>query len=344
MDFVGLDLGSHTIKAVQLEKEKDGRRRLTAFGFASAPARALASDSEVDLAAYAKSLKQFFAETNFSTRHVVTALPESQIFTRVITMPLLSEKELQNAMKWEAEQYIPVPLKDVSLDYQVLEKAVEQGKKEAMSVLLVAAPLTLVKKYLKILDGAKLNSLGLETETIAAARSLVGTDPQGQTSLIVNVGATTTDISIISRGKIRFTRSISTGGEAFARAVSQQLGFEMGRAEEYKKSYGLQEELLEGKVMKAIKPIFDVVVSEIKRSISYYASYQPQDNIERVVVGGGTASLPGILVYLAAALNVEVQLGDPWRTVVVSASHNRKQLEDIGPSFAVAVGLALKEV
>lgn len=344
MDFVGLDLGSHTIKAVQLEKGKEGKHRLVAFGQTLSPARSLASDSEIDFAAYAKALDQFFRESNFTTRSVVTALPESQIFTRVITLPPLSEKELQDAMKWEAEQYLPVPLKDVSLDYQVLEEMTTSGKKGTLSVLLVAAPLTLVKKYLKILGEAKLSSLGLETETIAAARSLVGTDPHGLTSLLTNIGATTTDISIISRGKIRFTRSIPTGGEALARSVAEKLGFEMGRAEEYKRSYGLEEELLEGKVMAAIKPIFDVVVSEIKRSLSYYASYQPQDRIERVVLGGGTANLPGILVYLAAALNTEVQLGDPWKMIDLAKEHDRKEMEDIGPRFAVAVGLALKEI
>lgn len=344
MDFVGLDLGSHTIKAVQLKKEKDAEHCLVDFGFAPAPALALSSDSEIDFAAYSKALGQFFQDNKFTTRNVVAALPESQIFTRVIEMPLLSEKELDNAMKWEAEQYIPVPLKEVSLDYQVLERFEESGRKKVMQVLLVAAPLTLVKKYLKILEEAKLNSLGLETETIAAARSLVGTDPKGPTSLVTNIGAATTDISIVSRGKIRFTRSISTGGEAFARAVAEDLGFEMERAEEYKRNYGLEEELLEGKVMRSIKPIFDVVVSEITRSISYYASYQPRDKIERVILGGGTASLPGILVYLAAALNIEVQLGDPWKMVAVSKDQNRKQMEDIGPSFAVAVGLALKEL
>jgi type IV pilus assembly protein PilM len=301
----------------------------------------LASDSEVDWAVYSKALEKFYNEGDFTTKDVISALPESQVFTRVISIPKMSGKELKNAMQWEAEQYIPIPLRDVSLDYQVIG---DTGAPDKMDVLLVAAPLTLTKKYLKILTDAGLEVIGLETETLATSRSLVGVNPKSPTTLVANIGAGTTDISIVAKGFIRFTRSISTGGEAFARAVSQELGFEIGQAREYMRSYGLEESQLEGKVMQAIKPIFDVVVSEIKRSIAYYATHSKNDVIKRVIVSGGAADLPGILVYLAAALNLEVQLADPWEGLVISRKFARQELEDTGPRFAVAVGLALKDV
>lgn len=344
MNFVGLDLGSYEFKAVELKKDKKdkkGEKALVTYSSALAPPHFLASDSEVDWAAYSKALEKFYTEAEFSTNNVVAALPESQIFTRVITVPKMSGKELKNAMQWESEQYIPVPLDDVSLDYKVIGNA---GAVDKIDILLVAAPLTLTKKYLKIISDAGLETIGLETEALAAARSLVGLNSSSPTTLIVSIGAATTDITIISGGFIRFTRSISTGGEAFARAVSQGLGFEIGRAREYVRSYGLEESQLEGKVMKAIKPIFDVVVSEVKRSIAYYAAHRKDDLIRRVVVSGGTANLPGVLVYLAAALNLEVQVADPWEGLAIPEKFGREELESIGPRFAVAVGLALKDV
>ena len=341
MNFVGLDIGSYEFKGVELQKEKSGKKELVAYGSSLAPPHFLASDSEVDWAAYAKALEKFYADSGFTTKEVVSALPESQVFTRVITIPQMSGKELKNAMQWEVEQYIPIPLEEVSLDYQVINDSGTPGK---MDVLLVAAPLTLTKKYLKILADAGLEAVGLETETLAASRSLVGSDPKTPTTLVANIGAATTDISIVSRGFIRFTRSISTGGEAFARAVSQELGFEIDRAREYMRSYGLEESQLEGKVMKAIKPIFDVVVSEIKRSLAYYATHCQGDSIRRVVVSGGAADLPGVLVYLAATLNLEVQLADPWENLLIPKKFDRRELENAGPRFAVAVGLALKDV
>ena len=341
MNFVGLDLGSYEFKGVELKKEKKGKEELVAYSSAPAPPHFLASDSEVDWAAYSKQLKKFYDEAGFSTDKVAAALPESQVFTRVITVPKMSGKELKTAMQWESEQYLPIPLDDVSLDYKVLNNV---GMVDKIDVLLVAAPLTLTKKYLKIIGDAGLETIGLETEALAAARSLVGLDPSSPTTLIVSIGARTTDISIVSGGFIHFTRSISTGGEAFARAVSQELGFEIGRAKEYMRSYGLEESQLEGKVMKAIKPIFDVVVSEVKRSIAYYTARQKNDLIKRAIISGGVASLPGVLVYLAAALNLEVQIADPWGGFLIPEKFGREELEDIGPRFAVAVGLALKNV
>ena len=341
MNFVGLDLGSYEFKGVELKKEKGGKKELVTYSSAPAPPHFLASDSEVDWAAYSKQLEKFYKEARFSIDKVVAALPESQVFTRVITVPKMSGKELETAMQWESEQYLPIPLEDVSLDYRVIGSS---GMVDKIDILLVAAPLTLTKKYLKIIGDAGLEVIGLETEALAAARSLVGLKPSSPTTLIVSIGAGTTDISIVSSGFIRFTRSISTGGEALARAVSQELGFEIGRAREYMRSYGLEESQLEGKVMKAIKPIFDVVVSEVKRSIAYYTAHRKDDLIKRVIVSGGVASLPGVLVYLAAALNLEVQLADPWGGLLIPEKFGREELEDVGPRFAVAVGLALKDI
>ncbi len=342
MNFIGLDLGSYEFKAVELKQpKKQPKKELVSFASAEAPPHFLTSDSEVDWAAYSKALEKFHAESEFSTRDVIAALPESQVFTRVITVPKMSGKELKNAMQWEAEQYLPIPLKEVSLDYRVIGNSETADK---TNVLLVAAPLTLTAKYLKIISEAKLSIVGLETESLATARSLVGLNPSAPTTLVVSIGSVTTDISVVSKGFIRFTRSISTGGESFARSVSQELGFEIDRAREYMRSYGLEETQLEGKVMKAIKPVFDVVVSEVKRSLAYYAAHQKEDLIKRVIVSGGAASLPGVLVYLAAVLNLEVQVANPWEGLLIPSKFERKELEDVGPRFAVAVGLALKDV
>lgn len=341
MNFIGLDLGSYEFKGVELQKDKKGKKELVTYASAPAPPHFLASDSEVDWAAYSKALEEFYGEANFTTQNVFAALPESQVFTRVITVPQMSGKELKTAMQWEAGQYIPIPLEEVSLDYQVIK---DSGAADKIDILLVAAPLTLTKKYLKIIGDAGLKAIGLETESLATSRALVGLDSASPTTLVVSIGARTTDISIVAGGFIRFTRSISTGGEAFARAVSQELGFEIGRAREYMTSYGLEESQLEGKVMGAIKPIFDVVVSEIKRSIAYYTTRRKNDLIKRVIVSGGVANLPGVLVYLAAMLDLEVQVADPWEGLTVPEKFNRQELENVGPRFSVAVGLALKDI
>lgn len=344
MDFIGLDIGSSSLKAVQLKKEAHRRPKLYLYASASAPPHTMASESEADLKAISSSLRDFIDSFPFTTRAVTIALSESKIFTRVITLPRMSEKELKSAMRWEAEQYIPVPLSDVSMDFNVLDGVELKKGTGGMDVLLIAAPKVLIDKYIRVLREAKLEVVGIETETLAVSRSLVGEDPAVPATMVVNIGAATTDIAVVARGSVRFTRSIATGGEALARAISQSLGFDIEQAEEYKKTYGLDESKLEGKVMKAIKPIFDVVVEEIKRSIAFYNTHKKGEGIKRLVLCGGTASLPGIMVYLAASLDLEVQLGNPWRGIETPPKFPKKELEEVAPSFAVAVGLALKDI
>jgi type IV pilus assembly protein PilM len=339
-DFFGLDIGSHSIKVVQLRHDNK-RFILQAFGKANTPPNALSSDAPLDQDALSAALRSLIKDAKITTNNVAVAFPESAIFTRVIEVPSMGDKELANAIQWEAEQYIPLPLKDVKLSWQVLSRPKEPGAK--MSVFLVAAPNTLIDRYVSLLKAAKLNPVSFETETIAIKRALVDGREAGPTTLLISIGATTTDLAIVSGGVTSFTRSIATGGVALARAIAQDLGFEMGQAEEYKKNYGLVEDQLEGKVMQAIKPVFDIITSEIERAILFYQTRHPADPIKRVVLVGGTANLPGMVVYLATTIGLEVQIGAPWQNVEIPAELQQRIKED-ETSYAVAIGLAMKEI
>jgi type IV pilus assembly protein PilM len=334
---LGLDIGSHTIKLVQLDKQGRGYS-LEAIALTPSPPKWISSDADSDLEALTIAIKKLFMESRASVRTVNVSLAESQIFSRVVEMPSLSEAELKSAIKWEAEQYVPMPLKDVQLDYAILSTG---NKMEKAEVLLVAAPLTLIEKYKKVLEMAGLQPVSMEPEIVAISRALVGDSKM--TTMIINLGAATTDISIVKNGNLAFTRSISTGGEALARAVAQEMGFEISQAEEYKRTYGLEENILEGKILAAVKPIFDTVIEEVKRSLNFFQGRYPEDRIKIVSLCGGTAKLPGLVVYLTQNLGVETQVGNPWLNV---SRDNRAypNLEQEGPIFAVAAGLAMKEI
>jgi len=339
MNFFGLDIGTNSIKVVQLNKESKGYR-LVAFGYSPSPPKGLASESAVDLEILAESVKKLIKDAKITTNNVAIALSETQVYTRVITTPPLSEDELSSAIKWEAEQYIPLPLSDVRLDYQIIsmpEKNIPGAKAE---VLLVAAPLSTVNKYVKLLELANVKPALIETEIISVARALV--PPSSPTTLLVDIGANTTEIAVVRSGTLSFTRSIATGGNALARAVATDLGLEIGQAEEYKKSYGLDESKLSGKVTGAIKPIFDVIVGEMKRGISFYQK-EKSDTVVRAVLTGGTSRLPGVVTYLAEVLGIEVIVGDPWSQVSMT-DQERNSLSLDGTLFSTAVGLAMKNI
>jgi len=209
-------------------------------------------------------------------------------------------------------------------------------------VLVIASPKNIEAKYIKLLDFVGLRPKALETEIIAVARSLVGNNPFSPSTLIMQFGAATTDFATVSKGLIWLTRSISTGGTALTRALAQHFNFEMNQAEQYKKIYGLTEDQLEGKVFEALKPVVDIIAGEAKRVIQAFETKYSTDPIKRVVVSGGGAKMPGLVIYLANTLGLEVQEADPWYSIVKEKDAVPKLAQD-APSYSVAVGLALRE-
>lgn len=336
--IVGLDLGSHTIKLIELGR--DGNQyTLLAAGSAPTPPKALISTIPADQESVSVAIKQLLKDTGTKSRNVNIALPESKVFTRVIEVPQLSARELASAIKWEAEQYIPLPLEEVNVDFTVLRESKDTGTNK-MEVLLVAAPKTLLDTYLHILELAELTAIGAETEIIATSRALVRSVPTVKTVMVIAMGAQTTDIAILRSGTLVFTRSISAGGEALTRAVSQSLDFNATQAEEYKKIYGLQKDKLEGKLITAFKPIMDSITGETKRAIAYYEEKYREEHVESILLSGGTSRLPGMVVYMAESMGVEVQQANPWVGIAKEARFNVLNTE--GPNFSVAVGLALR--
>lgn len=336
--IIGLDIGSHSIKLVELARERNAFSLITA-GSIPTPPKALTSNIQADMEALAIAIKKLLKDTGARSRTVNLALPESQVFTRVIEVPPLSQRELASAIKWEAEQYIPLPLDQVNLDFSVLREAKDTttGK---MEVLLVAAPKALIDKYMVIMDMVEMTVAGIETEIIAASRSLVRSTATIKTAMVVSLGAKTTDLAILRSGILTFTRSISAGDEAMSRALMQALGFERSQADEFKKAYGLDKSKLEGKIVTAVKPIMDTILGEMKRALVYYQERYKEDRIDAVVLSGGTARLPGMVVYIAEAMGIEAQMANPW--VGIHIDPRFAILNNEGPTFAVAVGLALR--
>lgn len=339
---IGLDIGLSSIKVVILS-HKEKPPRLISLGHIASPQPGIISDADIDLEALASTIKHLFEEIKSPQKEVIIALPESRVFTRVIyDLPFLTDDELAQAIRYAAEEFVPMPIGDVNLNYQVIYRSPTKGSKSRTVVFVVASPKKLVNKYIQLLTLAELKPVAIETELIAAARALVSINEFSPTTLIIQFSATTTDFAIVSEGLILLTRSISTGGMALTRAVAQAFNFELIQAEEYKKVYGLLEDQLEGKLFQVLKPIVDVILSEARRVIQAHESQNPLKSIKRVVLSGGGAQLPGIVIYFANSLGLEVQEADPWLAVSKDNSIKSKLTTD-AQAYSVAVGLALRE-
>lgn len=336
---IGLDIGSSSIKAVVLS-HRSKQPRLVSFGSVAAPVPGIVSDADIDLKAEAKAIQDLLVAIKAPQTTVVTALPESKIFTRVVNdFPHLSDEELASAIHYSAEEFVPLPADQVDLYWQVIGRSEQYNNTQ---VFIVASPKNLVKRYLKVLEMARLKPAALETELVAATRALVGSNPYAPTTMVVQFGANSTDFAVVSKGIIFLTRSIGTGGMALTRTISQYLNFEIAQAEEYKKVYGLLEDQLGGKIYQVLKPIIEVVISEAQRVIQAYQTKNPQNPIKRVVLTGGGAKLPGLVVYFANNLGLEIQEADPWYFIEKDQAVQPKLLADAA-NYTVAVGLAMRE-
>lgn len=339
---IGLDIGFSSIKAVVISTSEKPPR-LISLGNIASPVPGIVSDADLDLEAVASAVKSLISEIKSPTKDVALALPESRIFTRVVyDLPFLTNEELGQAIRYAAEEFVPMPMQDVNLNYQVIYRSPTKGPKSRTVVFVVASPKLLIEKYLKVMQMAELKTVAIETELLSSARALVFSNVYSPTTLIIQLGATTTDFAVTSEGLILLTRSISTGGIALTRAIAQAFNFELVQAEEYKKVYGLLEDQLEGKLFQALRTIVDVVIAEAKRVILAHESQNRQRPIKRVVLTGGGAQLPGIVAYFANSLNLEVEEADPWVGVNVDPKLKNKLTAE-GPMYSVAVGLSLRE-
>lgn len=340
----GLDIGATTMKAVWLSEAKEGFI-LAASAISPTPVKGMISESPLDQEEMAISIKKIVDDTKITTRFVNTALPENQVYTRILEMPALSDKELSSAIYWEIEQYIPVPLTSLTIDWKVLNRPQNQGDNK-MTVLLVGAPTTLIDKYQKIFSMSGLTINSLETEILCSIRSLVklnGADASGfPNTLIVHIGAVSTSLAIVKSGIIVFAYSISTGGNAISRAISADFGFSSSQADEYKKVYGVTENVLGGKIGQATIPILTSITTEIKKSLAFYnEKYKNDSPIQQILLSGGTAKLPGINLFFAKNLGIETAIANPWH--VLGNQQVPKEILENAPDYTIAVGLALRD-
>lgn len=339
---VGLDIGFSSIKAVVVS-QKEKPPKLISLGHIAAPQPGIISDADLDLEAVGVAIKNLLQEVKAPTNNVVIALPESRIFTRVIyDLPFLSNEELGQAIRYAAEEFVPMPIQDVNLYYQVIFRSEKKGPNSRTVVFVIASPKALIDKYMKILQMADIKPVAIETELIATSRALVGSNPFSPTTLIVQMGSLTTDYAVVSEDLILLTRAISTGGVALTRAIAQSFNFEVVQAEEYKKVYGISEDQLEGKLYQVLKPIIDVIVNEARRVIEAHEAQNKQRPVKRVVLSGGGAQLPGLVKYFTNVLGLEVQEADPWFSLSFDPSLKSK-LTTEGVIYSVAVGLSLRE-
>lgn len=336
----GLDIGTTAVKALWLGK-KDNRLVLESVASAATGPRGILSDSFLDQQKFADFIRGMLENAHITIPNVNIALPESQIYSRVFEMPNLSEKELSIALQFEMEQYVPLPLDQVRTDFDILERREEVGKK-VMSVLVVAAPLGTLTKYEKVINLIGLKTETIETEMVSVFRCLFPLLSPASPDVIVHIGASTTSVAIARNKVINAIFSIPLGGVAITRAVSLDLGIEMTEAEVFKKVYGAKETMFEGKIGKALSPILESIVGDVRRGILSYKEKNQGVQLRQVILSGGSALMPGIDIFFTHGLDAQVVIGNCWQ--IYGVGNVPHELMEQASGYNVAVGLALRDV
>lgn len=334
---VGLDLGTYAIKAVELKKKGQSFEVVKVASVLNSVGSVIPADAK-SRAALVEQMYQFFKEYQLPMTGVNIAIPESYVATKIISMPTLSEAELASAISWQAEQYIPIPIEKLQLEYQVLYRP-PKGSKENMRVLLVGVQKDIVEQFSTLFVEAGIEIQSLETQTLALFRSLVFQQPTVPT-LFVHIGASAMDFIVYKDGELAFVYSHPNGGTLLTRSLERGLGFDTQQAEEYKRTYGLDEQKLEGKLYQVMLPVFKSFISEIQKAIQYFNAAHPATPIKRIVCSGGTALLPNFISLVASTLGEEVSVCTPFNTMTFHAGVSMQ--EGDMPTYSVAVGLAMR--
>jgi type IV pilus assembly protein PilM len=338
----GLDIGLGTIKAVELSLSRDNVN-LMACIISPTPPKGMISESPGDEEEMANALKKTVNDAGINSKSVNIALPDNQVYSKVIEMPFMSDRELASAIYWEAEQYMPIPLATVSLTWQVISKPPKPTSSDKMRVLMVGAPTTVVKKYQKIIELAGFSINAMEIEILSAVRALTFYQPPNQVtpSIIINIGDISTSLAIVIGSDLIFTYTLPVGGQAINRAISADFGLSNVQAEEYKQTYGILKNPMGAKIGQATEPILNSILAEVKKAIIFYSQKHPESKIAQIILSGETAKVPGIDIFFADASGIETVVGNPWKTV--ASGNIPKEIISNAPSYSIAVGLALRD-
>lgn len=347
-NYLGIDIGSHGVKLVELAK-KNKRSHLFTYAFTDKELFKDGVDGSFEVNEVAELLKKMCQKAKTTSRLVLASLPASAVFSALITIPLGQAKKAEEKavlIRREAEKLLPLPLAEMVLDWKIIkrEKAVKSGL-EGEEVLFTAAPKKLIASYSETFRLAGLTLSSLESEATALISSLIGKDPVPV--LLIDIGATQTDFFVVEQGVPIIFHSIKFGGLNFTQIIQQTAGVENKEAEQIKRD--LARQTLNGSGLAGFPPIFEKTIPTFAEAIKYsfeiYSQQRGEKGVrpEKIILTGGSALIPRLDSRLADIFNLKVYLGDPWARVIYD-ENLKPVLDEIGPRFAVAIGLALKKI
>ena len=341
-DVIGLDIGSSSIKMVELKEGKNGFK-LQNLAMGPLPPEAIVDGALMDSVTVIDTIRELMNSAKSKAKNAVIAVSGHSVIVKKITLPFMTEAELEESIQWEAERYIPFDINDVNIDFQILGYGSENS--DLMDVVLVAAKKDIIHDYVSVVMESGLNPVIVDIDAFALENMLEANyDREGEeTVAIANVGASVTNISILKKNVTAFTRDVFKGGNQITEEIQRQFHVDYEEAEKIKVGSKM-DSLSQGTVQNVLKNACESLAMEIGSSLDYFQSTSTYEKISKLYLSGGGAKLKDLDMILQQQIEVPVEISNPFKKVEYSEkSFDLEYLREIGPMMAVAVGLATRK-
>jgi type IV pilus assembly protein PilM len=340
--LVGLDIGSSAVKAVELKAVGKGYK-VSAFGSESVPPDSIVDGAIIDGGAVADAIRRLFEGRGIKTKQVVASLSGNAVIVKKISLPVMTEAELAESIYWEAEQYIPFDIQDVNLDYQIVDNGAASGK-GTMDVLLVAAKKEKIADYTGVIAQAGRTATVVDVDAFAlqnAYEANYGIEAEAVVVLL-NAGASATNINILNGDQSVFTRDLSIGGNAYTEALQKELNLPFDLADQLKRGITVEGVTFED-ARPVLRAVSENVMLEIQKTFDFFKATAASDRIDRIMLSGGASRAEGFSEMLTQRFDAPIEALDPFKRVAFDTKKFQvESAADVAPTVAVAVGLALR--
>jgi len=338
---IGLDIGSSSVKAVQVKQTKRGVE-LLAFGVEPLMPQTIVDGTIMDQGAVVDAVRTLWDRLRLRQKDVAIAIAGHSVIIKKINMPSMSLSELQEQIPYEAEHHIPFAKDDVEIDYDVVTTENAAGQ---MEILLVAAKKEVVHDYVGVVREAALNPVVVDVAAFSTQNAYeVNYDLEaGETAVLINIGAAISNINIIRDGTSLFTRDVTIGGNAFTEEIQKQLSVSQDEAEAYKVGGSYDEAgVVPQEVEQIIESTAEVMAGEFQRSLDFFLATASDTNVSRICLGGGTAKVSALHRAIEKRSRLTVEVVDAWRRVTLNSKLDSAYLGAHSPEAFVGLGLALR--
>jgi len=342
-NFIGIDIGTSSIKVVELEKGKG--KILSNYGVLGADyfiGKTHQNREQGTLAInesiISHALSSILKETGIKSKDAFFAIPDYATFFTTFNLPAMSEAEIPEAVKYEAPRRIPLPLSEVTLDWQLIKGGPSREGRTPLRILLVTVPNELIAQYQKIADSVGLKIVALEAEVFALVRALIKYQDKSNVVCLLDIGERSTTINIVAQGILKLSYSFDVSGEDFTNTIAEKLQIEKTKAEIVKRIYGFTDK--KSVIKEIVKPVGKALLEKIK-SIFDEVYLEDKERVGKVILAGGGATLAGFAGYLSTELDLPVELANPFLDISYPPTLE-EALKKLGSGFTIAVGMALR--